>query len=237
MTLAIPALPTPYRGDDFRSRLEARWAVFFYILGVEYHYEHDNIAATYRLSSCPNHPDMVGCQSNSPCLIPYVPDFWLPQYNLWCEVKGRLDDNELLRLLEIGTCMSIRGSSKCESPEGELIVLGPIPAQGCKWAPGRLHFHKGTLFSTPVSHYEYDAHSFTIANDYGGQLSDVLNLSALATSNLLLKGFWDSKMKPVVSYALDAARAAKFEHGQFGPPSRFRPLQRPPWAPDWSHWL
>ena len=35
----IKAIQTEYRGYLFRSRLEARWAVFFDACGVEYEYE------------------------------------------------------------------------------------------------------------------------------------------------------------------------------------------------------
>jgi hypothetical protein len=32
---SIPAIPTVYRGQQFRSRLEARWAAFFDLLRLE----------------------------------------------------------------------------------------------------------------------------------------------------------------------------------------------------------
>ena len=35
----IKAVQTEYNGYKFRSRLEARWAVFFDTLGIEYEYE------------------------------------------------------------------------------------------------------------------------------------------------------------------------------------------------------
>ena len=36
---SIPAIPTMYRGIQFRSRLEARWAAFFDVLGWHWEYE------------------------------------------------------------------------------------------------------------------------------------------------------------------------------------------------------
>lgn len=39
MSVLIKAIETEYNGYKFRSRLEARWAVFFDALGVEYEYE------------------------------------------------------------------------------------------------------------------------------------------------------------------------------------------------------
>ena len=37
--LQIPGIPTQYRGRQYRSRLEARWACFFDLLGWRYEYE------------------------------------------------------------------------------------------------------------------------------------------------------------------------------------------------------
>jgi hypothetical protein len=58
--------PWPY-GYRFRSRLEARWAVFFDALGVPYEYEKE------------------GYEFNG---VRYLPDFWLPAQDCWVEIKG-----------------------------------------------------------------------------------------------------------------------------------------------------
>lgn len=55
--MEIKAIETRYRGYRFRSRLEARWAVFFDALGVKWEYEKEG----YELPSGR-----------------YLPDFWLP---------------------------------------------------------------------------------------------------------------------------------------------------------------
>lgn len=60
-------IETRYKGYHFRSRLEARWAVFFDELGIEYQYE----------------PEGYGLGG-----IPYLPDFWLPEQKYFFEVKG-----------------------------------------------------------------------------------------------------------------------------------------------------
>jgi hypothetical protein len=61
------AIVTVYKGYRFRSRLEARWAVFFDALGVRWEYEVEG----YDLSG-----------------IWYLPDFWMPELNAWIEIKG-----------------------------------------------------------------------------------------------------------------------------------------------------
>lgn len=63
----IKAIETPYNGYRFRSRLEARWAVFFDTLGIRYKYEEYGFEQDgYR----------------------WLPDFYLPDYGVWVEVKG-----------------------------------------------------------------------------------------------------------------------------------------------------
>jgi hypothetical protein len=61
-------IETIYGGCRFRSRLEARWAVFFDNLKLKWDYEPEG----FTLSSGVN----------------YLPDFWLPQLGCWFEVKG-----------------------------------------------------------------------------------------------------------------------------------------------------
>jgi hypothetical protein len=73
----IQAIETRYKGYRFRSRLEARWAVFWDAIGQEYQYEPQGV--------------VVGG-------VPYLPDFWLPSvvpsgaamgWGDWIEVKPR----------------------------------------------------------------------------------------------------------------------------------------------------
>lgn len=81
MTVSVPtAIETLWRGVRFRSRLEARWAVFFDELGVEYSYEPEGF-------------DIDG--------IWYLPDFWLPQQSVFLEAKPSLDRVPLDELRKI----------------------------------------------------------------------------------------------------------------------------------------
>lgn len=65
------AIETAYAGYKFRSRLEARWAVFFDALGIKWEYEPEGFILA----------DGTW----------YLPDFWLPRFcgdgGLWIEVK------------------------------------------------------------------------------------------------------------------------------------------------------
>lgn len=64
---SLKPLETRYRGYRFRSRTEARWAVFFHHLGWAFEYEPEGF-------------DLNGTW--------YLPDFWLPGLGAWLEVKG-----------------------------------------------------------------------------------------------------------------------------------------------------
>ena len=63
----IKPIETIYNGYRFRSRLEARWAVFFDRMGISYEYEKEG----YQLENGEK----------------YLPDFWLPDNNQFLEVK------------------------------------------------------------------------------------------------------------------------------------------------------
>lgn len=65
----IKAIETRYSGRLFRSRLEARWAVFFDALGLEWRYEPEG----YELED--------GTR--------YLPDFFLPSLNALVEIKPK----------------------------------------------------------------------------------------------------------------------------------------------------
>lgn len=68
----LKPIETIYRGYRFRSRLEARWAVFFDAMGIEWRYEEQG----FELSD--------GSR--------YLPDFYLPESNTFFEVKGAWTD-------------------------------------------------------------------------------------------------------------------------------------------------
>lgn len=68
------AIETIHSGYRFRSRLEARWAVFFETLGIEYRYE----------------PEGFELENG----IRYLPDFYLPRKPHWIEIKPDLPSVE-----------------------------------------------------------------------------------------------------------------------------------------------
>lgn len=100
----VKAIETHYNGYRFRSRLEARWAVFFDTLGVDYRYEMEG----FELPSGKR----------------YLPDFYIPKQKsiskggFWIEVKG--------------ISPGVYGGRRCDelgALKGEMVFLffGAIP--------------------------------------------------------------------------------------------------------------
>jgi len=101
-----PALETSYNGYRFRSRLEARWAVFYDALGIEYRYEAEGF-------------DLDG--------IKYLPDFWLPQQDCYIEIKGLEPTRDEIRK----AALFVRGYSR-----RSLVTecTAPIMCSSCRFA-------------------------------------------------------------------------------------------------------
>lgn len=113
-TFSYTPVPTLYNGFRFRSRREARWAVFFDNAGIRYFYEPEG----FRFED--------GLQ--------YLPDFYLPDVysrggrGIWAEVKGILSptDNKkmenLIRLPQINN-VALLFEPDADSCDNELMWL------------------------------------------------------------------------------------------------------------------
>lgn len=108
----IKAIPTEYKGYRFRSRLEARWAIFFDACGVEWEYEPEGFDLGDGLY--------------------YLPDFLLHGVDgrdggdLYVEVKGQMTDEDaekIVRFAKMGMDdPNVYGKSKTA-----ILVVGHIP--------------------------------------------------------------------------------------------------------------
>lgn len=108
--MAIRAIETEYNGYRFRSRLEARWAVFFDALGVEYEYEPEGYEYWQG-------EDGTGGYR-------WLPDFRLPKEGgVLVEVKG---DDESLKKDWDKLSMAVDYHNTPASDSG-LLILGDIP--------------------------------------------------------------------------------------------------------------
>lgn len=96
--MLIQPIETRYASHRFRSRLEARWAVFFTTLGIRWQYEPQGYT--------------VG-----PAKTPYLPDFLLPDLRTFVEVKGDADR------LDLGLLANLTHSRDAE----RILILGSVP--------------------------------------------------------------------------------------------------------------
>lgn len=92
-------IPTKYKGWNFRSRLEARWAVFFDSLGIPYVYEPEGV--------CLPHTGV------------YLPDFYLPYHHggVYAEVKP-----DAFTELELKKCRML-----CRMSKQVVVLLDGAP--------------------------------------------------------------------------------------------------------------
>jgi hypothetical protein len=86
--MTVQAIETQYKGYRFRSRLEARWAVFFDALDIKWEYEKEG----YKFDD--------GTQ--------YLPDFWLTDLEYFVEVKGQMTDKDFIKIHNL--CRSTRST-------------------------------------------------------------------------------------------------------------------------------
>lgn len=94
----MKAIETKYNGYRFRSRLEAKWAVFFDAAGIKYEYEPEG----YDLGE-------AGW---------YLPDFWLPELKIFVEIKGKsLSRSEELKIEELSKYNPVLVLKQIPSPD------------------------------------------------------------------------------------------------------------------------
>lgn len=109
MDSQLKAIETHYKGYRFRSRLEARWAVLFDALLVTWEYEKEG----YQLLNNAGF---------------YLPDFWLPDFDMWVEVKGG----------ECSEADRAKIQALHEQSGKDVVLVGNIPENST------FHFHTQT---------------------------------------------------------------------------------------------
>lgn len=191
------AIETEYAGCRFRSRLEARWAVFFDHLDTPWEYE----------------PQGLDLPSGR-----YLPDFWLPDMGIWAEVKGVFTHQDFIKLMDaVPHLLEPVG----QQIQPRLLILGPVPRPGSAWVHTRVDVFRDTLlwqqvfFAGPHWHtkpiHQASAIPFGAFNRAEEELTDWFRTSALDPG-------YDPRLTvdPAVDDAYRAARSARFEFGESG---------------------
>ena len=99
----IKPIETYFDGYRFRSRLEARWAVFFSAIGLDYEYE------------------IEGFEMED---VRYLPDFYIPSLDRWFEVKG-----QPLSVEEIKKCEQFCCRKNNEKIKFSILIGAPALTQ------------------------------------------------------------------------------------------------------------
>lgn len=210
----IKAIETHYAGCRFRSRLEARWAVFLEHMHIEWQYEAQGFECGPRVS--------LTTGSEAWPTWGYLPDFWLPEQKTFIEVKGSLTDGEWLRVID-------NASSLCDRTDTRLALCGPIPEPGSEWAPTALSMRKGCVLVSPAlvggatDDGEHSLGEGCIAHDTGGDLWAVT--AEACNREAALRNFGRNPLGYPLRWreafgsfnrAYAVARSARFEHGERG---------------------
>jgi hypothetical protein len=188
--MRISAIETYYAGCRFRSRLESRWAVFFDALDLEWQYEPQGFRTGGRA---------------------YLPDFHLPYFGTWVEVKGAESELDHDLMLAAAKVLPHSGGGP------GLLILGPIPEPpaGGDWA------WLG-LTAADMGHGETEVFDGWWGFGYLGILrassetSSAPPVSAGDDNWLVPQLDLIRKVDPQVIRAYRDARSARFEHGQSG---------------------
>jgi hypothetical protein len=210
----IKAIETTYKGYRFRSRLEARWAVFFDTMRIPWKYESEGYEKeigygeeikTYR----------------------YLPDFFLPDRwgtgGTFVEVKG---DKQALKkdwwhnaqMHDFGGVLPNFADSIGKSNAG-LLLLSEIPEA----SQHKIYFHPVLQHDKGVvkSYAFFGGDGLSVVQDSPlANLLDIAPKYGLDSSEddweIDTKQVHTTRHYPRVVEAYTAARSARFEHGEKG---------------------
>lgn len=212
--MTIAAIETEYAGYLFRSRLEARWAVFFDAIGVEWEYEIEGF-------------ETEGGER-------YLPDFYLPVTKTWVEVKG--DKDAFLQPEEFRRITGVLYRDPVlphfvdsHNTNRGLILLSDIPPAS----------DSGTWFHPIIQHVGDGLHrqwGMFVPGEAASRWHTIESYGLLARLSLV-DGDANFESHPSkwridsifagtsgtferVIQAYTAARQARFEHGQRGAPNK-----------------
>lgn len=200
-----------YAGTLFRSRLEARWAVFFDELGIRWEFEPEGFYVGF-----------CRCEPSDDCLDGecinrrrYLPDFLLPDLNIWVEVKGseeHLDRDLLCAAIDYRAGLPHVGCQSYWSGSenlGGLLVLGPIPRPMTDQVPTHplIQHHKGAV----IQWIRFEVGTVIRRESYDDDLGEGIS-GAFYKGPLLEPNTYFDVAAPEVAAAYSAARSARFEH-------------------------
>jgi hypothetical protein len=189
----IKPIETKYKGYRFRSRLEARWAVFFDTIGLVWEYELEG----YDLGE-------YGW---------YLPDFYFPQIDHFGEVKPDHDRKSMdAEILKCGALVQCTKKS--------CLLLFGVPTHAGLWRleysdegygwydeesesiPGLPNVFPVDVAWTDDCYWKSEGRMF-VSTGEGGSFPFQFKLESFYDGSIFMQG-------------IESARSARFEHGENG---------------------
>ena len=193
----IKAIETKYKGYRFRSRLEARWAVFFENLGYEWEYEPEGFDLGDGVFYLPDFK-ITGVDTNGDKML------------YWFEVKPQGVELSGIDTKKIDLFANVVGNSLGYA--GDFILLDGIPDENKFYRSvtnSEFFFVLWSYRMRPWYELEADVNSYPHAGNYLNEWFYVDNGSYhIGRRN----GNWIDDYRK----AIKAARSARFEHGECG---------------------
>jgi len=201
----LKAIQTEYKGYRFRSRLEARWAVFFDTLGVKWEYEPEG----YDLGNG----------------VYYLPDFLLHDVtvnhglfqrhcDIYVEVKGVMTDDDARKIIRFSD-LGYDDENRDGVSKTAVLVVGNIPEgesmRELIWDMQEL------AYSGNPPYYNFE----TIDDDYFAAYPGVDKHGTFTLFGDDSSYTWSMDEK-ATERAYRIARQARFEHGETPGRRRFR---------------
>lgn len=200
----IKPIETIYNGYRFRSRLEARWAVFFDAIGIMYEYEPEGLILS------------DGTE--------YLPDFYLPQFSCYFEVKrkGIYGTSEAIEAIR-----KIRNGSDTDSWAGIICFGDPYEYKMFIFCQEYNDSSGGSYEAEIVIEYDYTDNRPILVSwrdhrhrTFITSFSDAKEIP-LWTGSEYARYIWDSDFlynkdgfSTAIKNAALKARQARFEHGE-----------------------
>jgi hypothetical protein len=180
------AITTRYKGYNFRSRLEARVAVFFDQLGVRWDYEPEGFELGNGLR--------------------YLPDFWLPDWDMWVEVKPGEPDEVALE----------KASRLVSFGEKPIFITSGLPDRN-----GVLIYPDNNYWAVTVPAFAYFDAAPPLILSFPEAPEEIIEHRCKKIRLHQVRFDADSAAKGAhlrgkVEEAIHAARSARFEFGQEG---------------------
>lgn len=193
------AIETKYKDYRFRSRTEAKWAIFFDAMGIEWEYEPEG----YDLGE-------AGW---------YLPDFWLPYFKMWVEIKGiNPNDDELNKARAL-----------CDATRNRVIIFVGNPWFNIVRADFIFDPEEKEVFDQSYYYlgedgypelWEKDGYDFEKQDGKGLYYQGwatwgVIGIQQQPELIVLIEGD-DARAAQAAKFAYVKARRARFEHGENG---------------------